>query len=203
MKQLQDHSVQYYDDHAAALYQHYENIGTREGDIDLAFALAGDPFNARVLELGCGYGREARGILSRTPHYVGVDASTEFIDLARKYEPRGHFIAGNLLEYEFDGPLDLVFSFAAFRHLDQEEVTHALRKAYRALRPGGIVYISCNYGHQYEEYLHEDDFGLRLFYLYNPSILLRLAGSGYTKVHEATDYIGGIRWFEVALQKIV
>lgn len=201
MKQLQGQDVQYYNKHAIALYEHYESIGTREGDIDLAFALAGDPQQAKVLELGCGYGREARGILRRTSHYTGIDASEEFIDLAREYAPQGNFVAGDFIEMPFTGKYDLIFSFAAFRHLNQEEVTIVLRKTHQALRPGGIVYISCNYGPHYEEYLHEDMFGLRLFYLYNPAIILRLAGPGFTKVHETTDYVGETRWFEVALKR--
>lgn len=201
MKQLRDQIVRYYNEHATALYEHYETIGTREGDVDLAFALAGDPPRARVLELGCGHGREARGILQRTTQYTGIDASEEFINLAREYAPQGDFKVANFVDEPFEGTFDIIFSFAAFRHLTQDEATIVLRKAHHALNPDGILYISGNYGHQYEECLHEDIFGLRLFYMYNPATILKLAGPGYIKVHEATDYVGETRWFEIALKR--
>lgn len=201
MKHVRQQTIKFYNGHAKELRDQYAAIGMREGDISLGFSLAGNPDIARVLEIGCGYGREAAVILERTPFYTGIDASEEFIKLARIYVPHGRFVCADAVEYSYFGRYDIVFSFAALRHLDMADMAVVLGKIYKSLRPGGIVYLSLNYGRLYMKQVREDSLGSRTQYLYNPDIIMQLAGHGYAMIYQTRNTVGHAEWFEIALQK--
>lgn len=190
-----------YNRSAGSLSDHYDTIGPREGDIKLAFTLAGHPENAQVLEIGCGNGRDARAILTQTPFYTGIDTSEKMIEHARRKAPKGVFDVADAVTYKYKGPYDIVFAFAPFRHMRLEEVTTVMQKVYAALKPSGVFYISSNYGDAYEHTRRQDSFGVRDIYLYNPSILKKHAPAGFKKVQEIFDTVDGQEWFEVAFQK--
>lgn len=54
------------------------------------------PEGASVVELGCGTGRLAPLILARARSYVGIDFAPRLIREAKRYEPRGWFVVGDL-----------------------------------------------------------------------------------------------------------
>jgi hypothetical protein len=76
-----------------------------------------------------------------------------------------------------------------------------LSKIYNSLRPGGIVYLSLNYGRLYMEQMREDALGKRTQYLYNPDIIMRLAGQKYMSIYQVRNTVGHAEWFEIVLQK--
>jgi SAM-dependent methyltransferase len=191
-----------YNQSADNLSRHYDQIGSRDGDIDLAFTLADNPRTAMVLELGCGNGRDAQSILRYTNNYVGIDTSKKMVDIARTKIPEATFNLADATTYEYGGPFDIVFAFALFRHLNLEEVTEVLQRVVAALRPGGIFYLSSLYGDSYEVTSRTDDYGTREIYLYNPSTILKHCSPRLKKVEEIYDTIDGREWFELALKKI-
>lgn len=202
MSSLRDATISTYDNAAEKLVKHYEGIGPREGDVILAFALAGNPENAHVLEIGCGYGREARKILEHTDFYTGIDASEKLLELARQRVPQGNFELADAVSYDYpEEAYDIVFAFASLRHMDQTETETILRQVYHSLKPGGIFYISLQYADSYRETIKDDEFGVRLLYLYNPSLIQKLAGPVYKNVYESRDTIEGRDWFEIVLKK--
>ena len=202
MTQAHQRTVDTYNRAAEFLIEHYETFGNRAGDVHLGFALAGNPQNAHVLEIGCGYGRDAREILAKTPFYTGLDASSTLLDTARKRVPKAEFVEADAEEYDYPAnEYDIVFSFAALRHLDQSGVQTVLQKVYNSLRPGGLFYISLNFGDRYSHTERKDRFGHRDVYLYNPRFIQKLAGPGFKITHEHYEEFDGTPWFEIALQK--
>jgi SAM-dependent methyltransferase len=201
MKHVRDRTIRFYDNHADELRDRYRQSGARDGDILLGLALADNVEHPRVLEIGCGYGREARVVLNHTPYYTGIDSSQKFIEQARQYAPSGHFICADAVEYDYPDKNDIVFAFAVLRHFDQPDITKVLRKVHDSLKPGGIFYISLNYGQKFEKRMRQDELGSRVEYLYNPALILKLAGSGYADTYEARDVVGGVDWFEIALRR--
>lgn len=202
MTQAHKRTIETYNRAAEFLIEHYETFGNRAGDIVLGFALAGNPDDAHVLEIGCGYGRDAREILNRTHHYTGLDASKTLLKRAKERLPKARFVEADAEEYDYpDNEYDIVFSFAALRHLDQAGVQTVLKKVYDSLRPGGLFYISLNFGESYKHLERQDKFGLRDVYLYNPRMIQKLAGPGFKKRHEHKEEFDGMPWFEIALQK--
>lgn len=191
-----------YDTSADQFSQHYDQIGPREGDIELAFALAGNPVEGRVLELGCGNGRDARAIMRHTQDYTGVDTSGKMLTIARSRLPGGNFEQSDALDFVYKGPYDLVFAFALLRHLNLEEVTNILTAVSRSLKLGGVFYISSNHGLKYEPVERSSPVGgKRQIYTYNPDIIQKHAPVSLKSVYQTRDNVDGQEWFEVALQK--
>lgn len=190
-----------YNHSAGSLSQHYDEIGPREGDINLAFTLAGSPDNAVVLEIGTGNGRDARAILRHTPFYTGIDTSEEMIAIAKKKAPKGEFIVADAVTYNYTGPYNIVFAFAPFRHMNLEEVTTVMQRVYTSLKIGGVFYISSNYADSYKIDPRNDAHGIREIHYYNPDILQKHAPTGFKKVQEIFDTVDGLEWFEIAFRK--
>lgn len=187
----------------AAMIEHYSSIGPREGDIELAFSLAGNPYNANVLEIGCGLGRDAVMIAQKTPYYVGIDATADVIKLAKQRVPKGHFEVADAFTYSYPAnTYDIVFCFAALRHHDKDKAKQLLATLHPALKQGGIVYLSMHFGAQYKMTKQQDLFGQRDIAVYNPALIAKLAGKGYQMVYERVDTVMGVKWFEVALKKL-
>lgn len=118
-----------------------------------------------VLELGCGHGRTARGLLSylRSPgRYVGVDVSKFRIDdaSARITARWGNFQfvhadvrsadqnpqgGSDAASYRFpfdDGSFDVVYAASLFTHLLPDEAQNYLAEARRVLKPNGRCLFS-------------------------------------------------------------
>jgi SAM-dependent methyltransferase len=201
MADLRQETIDTYNKSAKELAEYFRGIGPRVKYIDLAFKLAGNPERARVIELGCGDGRDAKEIIKRADWYEGSDISPALIDLARGYAPEGQFVMADAATYELPDNLDIIFAFASLLHLNKDEVKELLARAANALRPGGIFYISLKWSPEYHQEIKEDQYGRRLFYFYNPEVIAELAGPSYEVVTSFREAHGHTEWFEIALQK--
>lgn len=106
------------------------------------------PHDARVLDAGCGCGRELQKVARLVPNgeVVGIDLAAGMVNAAWR-DARAHGI-GNVafvqsdvgtLPRDFDGAFDVVYNCLAHHHYP--EPTEAARAIHRALRPGGIYCI--------------------------------------------------------------
>jgi SAM-dependent methyltransferase len=195
-------TVETYDRSAEALAEYFRGIGPRTDDIDRAFKLAGNPKNPKILEIGCGDGRDAKDIITRTNWYLGFDISEGMLGLARNHVPEAEFEVGDATSFKYPPDLDIVFAFASLLHMPEESVHHVLNKVADVLKPSGIFYISLKYAPEYSSIFKEDEYGRRKFYLYNPEIIEELAGPNYEVVYSARETIGSNEWFETALRRI-
>lgn len=120
----------------------------------------GLPERARILDMGCGYGRIAMALARRLGpdvQYVGLDPNADGIDWARRnitpphpnfrfqridvksrpYNPQGSQ-DGRDFRFPFDAAsLDLVFMISVLTHVDLATVTGYAREAARVLKPSG------------------------------------------------------------------
>lgn len=194
-------TVDTYNRAAEELAKYFKGIGPRVADIERAFKLAGGDKTPRVIEIGCGDGRDALEILRRTPNYLGFDVSEGMIKIARKNIPHGHFEITDAVSFNYPPGTDVVIAFASLLHLDAREVKTILNKVHSTLRPGGIFYISLKYAPAYRKFIQNDQYGSRLFYLYNPEKIRELAGNKYEEVFLSKELKGNTEWFEIALKK--
>jgi SAM-dependent methyltransferase len=202
MEDLRKQTVDTYNKSAAALAEYFKGIGPRIADIDLAFELAGNPSTARVLEIGCGDGRDAKEIVARAEWFKGFDISESLIELARQTVPGSDFEVADARTYEYPKNLDVVFAFASLLHLDKDEVQGVLEKVHEALNPNGIFYLSLKEKPEYMEEVKDDQYGRRLFYFYNADIISAMAENLYEVAAHTRKTIGHTDWFELALRKI-
>lgn len=201
MTDLRQQTIDTYDKSAKALADYFRGIGSRTDDIEEAFELADNPSHARVIEIGCGDGRDAKEIVKRAGWYLGFDISKELIKLAKEYVPEGEFEVADAATFDFPKNLDLVFAFASLLHLNRDEVKGVLARVHASLKPGGVFYISLKYRPQYMQEVKEDEYGMRLFYFYNADVITELAGNGYEVVKMRREIHGHTEWFEIALRK--
>ncbi|HVH51170.1 MAG TPA: methyltransferase domain-containing protein [Gaiellaceae bacterium] len=97
------------------------------------------PDRARVLELGCGDGIDAR-LLAERFQITGVDVSAEQIRRARAAVPEATFIEADFTELDLPpASFDAVVSFYVFNHVPRERLAPLLESIHRWLVPGGLL----------------------------------------------------------------
>ena len=202
MADWRQETVDTYNKHAKEFAVYFQGIGSRVKDIEKTFELAGNPKNAKVVEIGCANGRDAKEITKRTKNYIGFDIAEEFIKLARTNLPGVSFEVGDAVIYNYPQNLDIVFAFASLLHLDKEEIKQVLQKVHASLKLGGIFFISLKRAPEYREYVKETKQGRRMFYYYNAAIITELAGKDYEVVYKQESQLDETDWLELALKKL-
>jgi len=139
-------TVEYYDSNAGRCAARYESADMSHLDHLLLRHLP--ERGARVLELGCGSGREA-AFLHRSGYDVrGVDASQPMIEEALRRHPE---LAGRLscgaVPLPEHSPLlsdsfDAIIAIALLMHVPDAELFETILQCKRMLRPSGVVFIS-------------------------------------------------------------
>lgn len=188
-----------YDEQAERMAAKFDDIGPRREDVERAFGLVG-AVRPRVLEIGCGNGRDAVVMLEYTDQYLGIDASFAMIALARQKTARpDKFEMADLEEWPFPSDVDIIFSFASLLHSDEAAVRAVLQKAHVSLAPGGIFYISLKQGTG--KVARSDEFGERVYYLYTVDQLIEWAGDCWKTEAVSTQDLAGQMWFTLILRK--
>ncbi len=116
-----------------------------EGGVSRYFPLAFLP-GSRVLDIGCGSGRDAAILLSQGFDVRGIDPCREFIEHARAAHPllADRVAVGQLPDLEGidDGAVDGVLCSAVLMHLPEERLFDAAFGIRRVLKPGGRLLLS-------------------------------------------------------------
>ena len=106
------------------------------------------PPQGRILDFGCGSGRDAKYFHTRGFEVDAVDGSAELCKLAAEYTrinvKQMLFSELDVVE-EYDG----IWACASILHLLSSELREVLLKMIKALKNGGIIYTSFKYG-EYE-----------------------------------------------------
>jgi SAM-dependent methyltransferase len=107
--------------------------------LDGVITQLGLPKPARILDAGCGSGRNMVE-LGRLGTVTGVELSATSVALARGRDA-GEVIAGSVLEMPFaDDSFDLAVSLDVIEHLEDDLA--ALRELRRTVAPGGVLLVT-------------------------------------------------------------
>ena len=193
-----------YNHSARELAEFFEGIGARTKDVEYALRLAGkEDGSARVLELGCGNGRDAAEIIPRSLTYTGIDYSEVFIEMARQSISSADFQVADMAEYEYgEDSYDVIFAFASLLHLDITDLQQVIRKSVRALSSGGVFYISTKTKPGCLSEIQNDQFGTRVFYYYDLDTIADVLPSELDIAFADLVQKGNTSWLEVALRKV-
>jgi len=133
-------TLRHYDAHAAGFRD-----GTWDHDvsqnIDALLDAIDAPPPCRILDFGCGPGRDLRAFVARGHAPVGLDGSTELAALARDAGCEvwlQDFLALDLPAAHFDG----VFANASLFHVPARALPRVLRELRETLKPGGVLFAS-------------------------------------------------------------
>ncbi len=137
-------TLAWYDQHASA-------FDTQTADVDLGHLY--DRFlrhvrpGGRILDAGCGVGRDTIAFVDRGYEVIAFDASNEMVRRARNYvgsRATVHFMRFEDLVWraEFDG----IWACASLLHIPSADFTEVMSRLSTALRPGGYIYMSFKLG---------------------------------------------------------
>lgn len=140
----------------------------------------------RVLDAGCGAGRDLRALLRAGLHPTGLELSTKLAELARAYSGC-EVVLGDMRDPPFpDRSFDGVWASASLLHLELEEVLPTLVRLRRLLAPRGILFASVKMGIGTE--LSSDG---RLFTYFAPDQWASLLGAaGFKEIDVKTELLG-------------
>jgi cyclopropane fatty-acyl-phospholipid synthase-like methyltransferase len=100
------------------------------------------PDGARVLELGCGTGADARRLAERF-RVTGVDVSAAQLARARQNVPDADFVEADFTALELSAAsFDAVVAVYAFNHVPRELLAPLLGRIHAWLVPGGLLLAS-------------------------------------------------------------
>ncbi len=103
--------------------------------------------NSRVLDLGCGNGALTKALQEKGFAVQGMDASEDFLRIARKNYPDIAFTRADATDFAVAEPFDVVFSNAVFHWIDAARQEDMLECVHSALREGGqFVFEFGGYG---------------------------------------------------------
>ncbi|HID8742852.1 TPA: class I SAM-dependent methyltransferase [Enterobacter mori] len=100
---------------------------------------------ARVLDAGCGSGRDAKAFHEMGYLVDAFDASSAMVELARQHTG----LPVQLMTFsEIDGKAqyDGIWCCASLLHVPSSELPAVMQKLADALKPGGVWYVSFKYG---------------------------------------------------------
>ena len=190
-------TIEAYDKNAPFYASKFDSYGVRFSDIDRAFKF-NKSGSQKVLELGCGNGRDAEYIVSKAgkENYTGIDASEGLVRLAREkvtLAGQAHvtFQIADMRDLSVsDETFGIIFSFAFVLHLKRDELADLVTKCQKSLKIGGILYISTKYG-EYKELEIENLNDKKYYYPYTPEDIQKIAGNGFETVYnifQDSDY---------------
>lgn len=118
------------------LYLRFENERTQPC-VDLVNRIPMDD-PREIEDLGCGPGNSTAVLAARWPNasITGIDHSREMLDRARADRPEFHWQMVDIGAWTPDGPVDLIFSNAAFQWVHGHR--RVLPRLVAALPPGGV-----------------------------------------------------------------
>ena len=104
----------------------------------------------RILDLGCGSGRDSKYFLERGYDVVPVDGSAEMCRVASEY--LGIPVQQKLFsEIEYREEFDGIWACASLLHVPKVQIRDVMEKVSRALKEQGVLYASFKYGDDEKE----------------------------------------------------
>ncbi|HZS31120.1 MAG TPA: class I SAM-dependent methyltransferase [Gaiellaceae bacterium] len=135
----------------------------------------------RVLDVGCGPGRDMAWFEERGATVVGTDVSPRMLELARR-RCSGALELMDMRELAFPAAsFDLVWANASLLHLPKADAVRALEEFRRVVAPGGLVVVTVKRGAG-ERWEQAGEAPRRLFARYEPDELRAALGGADLEV---------------------
>ncbi|MFO7889057.1 MAG: methyltransferase domain-containing protein [bacterium] len=103
------------------------------------------PENGRILDLGCGSGRDSKYFMNRGFQVVALDYSANIAELASKHIGQD-VINKKMEDINYQNEFDGIWACASLLHFTPRQLEVVLNKIINALQPGGILFTSFKEG---------------------------------------------------------
>ena len=149
IEQITRRTLEHYERNAQAFLE-----GTRGHDVSQNIAALLDAIEGaapfRILDFGCGPGRDLRTFKALGHEPVGLDGSAHFVDMAKSWSGctvlHQDFVALDLPPASFDG----IFANASLFHVPSAVLPDVLARLHASLKPRGVLFSSNPRGHNEE-----------------------------------------------------
>lgn len=141
LEQISVRTLSHYDQRAEIFWR-----DTRDHDVSqnlealLQSIASSPPF--RILDFGCGPGRDLIALKNLGHQPIGVDGAAHFVEMARQHSGcevwHQDFLQLQLPDQYFDG----VFANASLFHVPSQELERVLKELWATLKPGGVLFSS-------------------------------------------------------------
>ena len=136
-------SIEYYNQNANKFFENTQGLDFTQIPEDFLTYI---PENGKILELGCGSGRDAKYFKDRGFSVVAMDGSLELCKLAEKHIGQ-KVIHSTFEEFETDEQFDGIYACASLLHVTTKELIALLNKYSKNLKEGGCFYCSFKKGY--------------------------------------------------------
>jgi SAM-dependent methyltransferase len=99
----------------------------------------------RILDAGCGSGRDLKALRDRGFDPVGIDSSPALAKLASEFSGATCFLM-RLENFRFEQLFDAAWACASLLHMPKHKLVTVLRRLRRALVPRGVLFASVKIG---------------------------------------------------------
>lgn len=188
----------YYNQNADAFIAGTRNIDMSEQNSRFLKYL---PNKGKLLDLGCGSGRDSAYFSSLGFEVIAVDGSEELC----KRVKIDYGIEALCIKFEdliFEAEFDAIWACASLLHVEKANMPKILRRVSAALKPGGVLYVLNKYGSS------ERVDGLRFFNDYTErdiDTLLTVDNDltllEYWITEDARSECAGVRWLNIIAKK--
>ena len=148
----------------------------------------------KILDVGCGHGRDAKYLSESGFDVVGIDLSCKLLEIARRNAVKPGFCMLDMRKLSFlDDSFDGVWACASLLHIPKKEAETTLRELHRVLRPRGLIYVSLKEGRgesfvKSQQYWDKE----RFYAFYSMKELRRLfEDSGFETIEDLTEKSNG------------
>ena len=103
--------------------------------------------NGKVLDAGCGHGRDAKYLSEHGLEVTGIDLSEKLLEIARNNAPKALFYNEDMMNSSFkDNSYDGLWACGSFLHIPGEHSKQTLNEFCRVLKKNGLMFICVKQG---------------------------------------------------------
>jgi 2-polyprenyl-3-methyl-5-hydroxy-6-metoxy-1,4-benzoquinol methylase len=200
-------TIQYYDKNAPEVGQRYE-----QAEMTFLYRQLQHIFTpySRILELGCGTGRDLAWLHAQGFDVLGIDASLNMVLEAKKHHPEmADQIHQAILPWGLSsrwGTFQGALAIAILMHLNQKQLMETLGRLFLILEPGSSFFVSVPTSRVDHEGNPMDEQGRRfvLFSEQKWSETLLSGGFEVVESHQSEDGMSrpGVQWLNLITRRI-
>lgn len=140
---MSDEVLAYYEEHAQAYAKQTQHLDMSEAQRRFQSRLKP---GARVLDAGCGSGRDSLAFLSAGLQVDAIDGSQAMVAVAQSLLPAGTVRHMRFDQLELPQVYDGVWACASLVHMSRADMAATAEKLVAGLKPGGVLFLSLKAG---------------------------------------------------------
>ena len=142
------------------------------------------PKQKRILDAGCGHGRDVKFFIEKGFRAYGIDLSEKLLEIAEKDNPDAWFYHSDIRDFTcYDDFFHGIWACGSLLHMPKEDLPEALQNLDGIIKPGGILYLTTKLG-EGERLEKKEGWGERFFVYYSRDEILDAVNNKGFKVLE-------------------